>query len=80
MIASPIVTGTKRAYPDVIAVPKNVAKAVVNCCRKGRYDLAEAVFRGQGYGETKVTVTQNEIVAETGVGVVILDPSSYPEP
>jgi hypothetical protein len=79
MIASPVVANTKRSFPDVIAVPRNVAKAVVNCCRKGRYDLAEAVLRGQGYGETKITVTEKEIVAETGVGLVILDPSSYPE-
>ncbi|PSN83134.1 hypothetical protein B9Q11_04630 [Candidatus Marsarchaeota G2 archaeon ECH_B_SAG-F08] len=61
----------------IIAIPTNIAKAVVNCCLKNRIDLAEAIFRGFGYGNTKIVVTEKEIIAETSSGIVLLDPSKY---
>ncbi|MEM3856920.1 MAG: hypothetical protein QXI37_00255 [Thermoprotei archaeon] len=80
MIASPQESWSPE-NTGVLCAPEpqpNVAKAIVNCTRKGRLDLAEAVFRGFGYGETTVSVWGGKIVANTSIGTVRIDTSLYP--
>jgi hypothetical protein len=61
----------------IIAVPSNIAKAVANCFLKGRTDLAEAVFRGFGYGETRIITDHANIKAYTQLGIVYINAAKY---
>jgi hypothetical protein len=67
----------EEAEERIIAVPSNIAKAVANCSLKGRIDLAEAIFRGFGYGETRVILDQTNIKAYTQLGVAYIDTLQY---
>ena len=61
-------------------VPRNVAKAVVNCARKGRNDLAEAVLRNCGYADARVSMISGVVTAHTAAGLMTLNVYEFPEP